>query len=168
MSDRPSAELLNRALFDSLLAKAAASPRRRINHNFHTSMADNPHRFLNVMLHGTYITPHRHLKPPKSESFVLLEGRLGFVLFREDGEIDQAHILEAGAGAIPVGIDILPGLWHSIVVLSEHAVCFEVKPGPYEPSDDKEFAPFAPAEGTPGAPEYLAELTQRALQKAGR
>lgn len=168
MSDRPSAELLNRALFDSLLAKAAASPRRRINHNFHTSMADNPHRFLNVLLAGTYITPHRHLKPPKAESFILLEGELLFILFRDDGEFDAVHRLQAGGGAIPVGIDILPGVWHTIIVQGAHAVCFEVKPGPYEPSDDKEFAPFAPAEGTPGATEYLAELTQRALQKVGR
>ena len=28
-------------------------------------MEDNPHRFLNVMVRGTYIIPHRHCDPPQ-------------------------------------------------------------------------------------------------------
>ena len=36
--------LINRALIDRVIEQAAASPRRRMNYNFHTSAEDNPHR----------------------------------------------------------------------------------------------------------------------------
>lgn len=182
--DRPAVETLDRALFDRLLAQAREAPRRRTNHNFHVSMEDNPHRFLNVMLHGTYITPHRHSRPAKSESFLLLEGRLAFIIFDDDGGIARTQVLQAGDGRIPVGIDILPGVWHTLVVLSEHCICFEVKPGPYRVTDDKEFAEWAPPErleflgrndvsDAEGAElearkaAFLQELEARALADAG-
>jgi cupin fold WbuC family metalloprotein len=150
----PGIQLIDAALFQSLIERARQSPRLRINHNFHSSMQDNPHRFLNVMLKGTYVAPHRHLDPPKSESFVVLEGRLAFFTFDDAGSIASAHILGPG---MP-GIDLAPGVWHSMTPVTEHAVCYEVKPGPYVASNDKEFAAWAPAEGDPGAPAYLRSL----------
>ncbi|HBS05336.1 MAG TPA: cupin fold metalloprotein, WbuC family, partial [Leptospiraceae bacterium] len=45
-------------LFQQVLEEARSSPRKRKNFNFHSSMDENPHRFLNVMLRGTYIQPH--------------------------------------------------------------------------------------------------------------
>lgn len=144
------------SLFDRLANEAAQRPRRRINHNFHGSMEDNPHRFLNVMLRGTYIRPHRHLEPPKCESFVILEGTLAFIIFNETGVIQEAHELSSSG---PVrGIDIGPGVWHTVLVLTERCVCFEVKPGPYRLSDDKEFAEWAPPEGDPAVDAFLENL----------
>jgi cupin fold WbuC family metalloprotein len=120
-------QVLDSALVLSLIERARQSPRLRTNHNFHSSMDDNPHRFLSVMIRGTYITPHRHRDPPKSESFLVLEGELAFFIFDDAGQIASIHVL----GRDPLGIDIQPGVWHTIAVLSNHAVCFEVKPGPY-------------------------------------
>ena len=71
-------QVIDAALFLPLIERARKSPRLRINHNFHSSLEDNPHRFLNVMIQGTYIAPHRHRNPPKSESFLVLEGELAF------------------------------------------------------------------------------------------
>ena len=102
-------QTLNRALVDDLIERARAAPRRRINHNFHASMEDNPHRFLNVMARGTYIAPHRHLNPPKAESFVVLEGEIAFFIFDDSGQVTRTEIL----GADPIGIDLTPGVWHS-------------------------------------------------------
>jgi cupin fold WbuC family metalloprotein len=147
-------QLLEASLFESLLAQARQSPRRRVNFNFHSSMEDNPHRFLNVMLRGTYITPHRHLDPPKSESFLVLRGELAFFIFDDTGAVTSVTRL----GCDPLGIDIGPGVWHSLAVLSDEAICFEVKPGPYSVANDKDFAPWAPREGDSRAPEYLASL----------
>ena len=56
------------------------------------------------------------------------------------------------------GIDLRPGLWHSIAALTPVAVCYEVKPGPWDPATDKEFAPWAPEEGSDAASQYLATL----------
>jgi cupin fold WbuC family metalloprotein len=127
-----------------------------MNYNFHSSMEDNPHRFLNVLLRGTYIQPHRHQNPPKAESFLVLQGEAVLFLFAEDGKVIRRHTL--GPQAEAVGIDIPPGVWHSLAVLSEHVICFEVKPGPYTQAADKEFAAWAPREGDPGAQAYLEGL----------
>ena len=150
------AQLWTDALFDAVLGRAEQSPRRRTNHNFHPTLEDNPHRFLNVMLRDTYVRPHRHRDPPKPEAFLVLRGELDVLLFDDDGAITDRFALSAEGPAR--GVDLVPGLWHSLVVKSHHAVIYEVKPGPYDPADDKEFAAWAPPEGDPSVPAYLAGL----------
>ena len=155
-----SLQVFDSALFRSLIERARQSPRLRTNHNFHSSMSDNPHRFLNVMVRGTYIAPHRHQDPPKSESFLVLEGELAFFTFDDAGQIARALVL----GGDALGVDIQPGVWHTIAVLSAHVVCFEVKPGPYSAANDKDFAPWAPREGDPKAGGYLDFLLSSVSQ----
>ena len=155
-------QTLDRQLVDSLIAEAKQSPRRRMNHNYHQSFEENPHRFLNVMLRGSYFTPHRHLKPPKHESFLVLQGEVGFVAFDETGQVTNTYRLTPegliGNSDAVMGIDIPPGVWHCLVVISEVAVCYEVKPGPYDPNSDKEFADWAPHEGSKGTEAYTRFL----------
>jgi cupin fold WbuC family metalloprotein len=151
-------QLITRSLIDSVLEKARQAPRRRTNHNFHSSLDDNPHRFLNVMLRGTYIQPHRHLDPPKSETFLVLEGRAVMFLFDDSGSVTGRCTM--GPDGEALGIDIAPGVWHTLAVLSEHAICFEVKPGPYSPALDKEFAPWAPREGDSAVSSFLRNLLE--------
>ena len=150
----PAIQLLTPALFESLIAQARASPRLRTNYNFHASMEENPHRFLNVMMRGTYIAPHRHLDPPKSESFLVLDGQIAFFVFDDEGRITATHIL----GRDVTGVDIAPGVWHTMTPLTPHAICYEVKPGPYVGANDKDFAPWAPRERDSKVPEYMASL----------
>ena len=142
-------------LFSRILEQAHESPRKRMNFNFHASMEDNPHRLLNVLLQGTYIRPHRHLIPPKAESFLALEGRIAVLLFDDAGQVIARRTL--GSGGL-WGVDVPPGTWHTVACLSSYAVCFEVKPGPYAPMNDKEFAPWAPPEGDPAVAAYLEGL----------
>ncbi|HEY1205446.1 MAG: WbuC family cupin fold metalloprotein [Bryobacteraceae bacterium] len=149
-------QLMTPALFDRVLHQARQSPRQRMNFNFHATLDENPSRLLNVLLRGTYITPHRHSDPPKSESFVVLEGRIAVFIFDDTGRVAERHAL--GRGDAALGIDIAPGIWHTAAALSDHAVCFEVKPGPYVQAVDKEFAPWAPREGDPRCAAYLETL----------
>jgi cupin fold WbuC family metalloprotein len=150
----PLVQLVDTPLVDALIDRAGQSPRLRTNHNFHASMEDNPHRFLNVMVRGTYIAPHRHLDPPKAEAFLVLQGELAFFTFDDEGQIATSHVL----GRDVLGVDIQPGVWHTMAVLSPHVVCYEVKPGPYSAANDKDFAPWAPREGDARVPEYLERL----------
>ena len=152
-------KLISAALIDRVTGLASASPRRRMNHNFHSGPADNPHRFLNILLRGTYIRPHRHSAPPKAESFLVLEGAADVILFDDGGAITARYRLgaESPEGRL-WGIDLPPGVWHTILPTTARAVCFEVKPGPWEPSSDKEFAEWAPREGDPAAAEYCERL----------
>jgi cupin fold WbuC family metalloprotein len=158
-SRRPSVVTFGDALFQELGVRAASVPRRRTNHDFHLGPADPSQRFLNVLTRGTYVPPHRHVAPPKSEAFVVLRGEIAFFLFDDDGGVREALRLgDPTQRALPCGIDLLPGVWHSLTALSDVAVCYEVKAGPYEVGGDKVLAPWAPAEGDPRAPGYLAQL----------
>lgn len=159
-------KLIAAGLFDTVTGLAAASPRRRMNHNFHAAADDNPHRFLNVLLRGTYIRPHRHSHPPKSETFLVLEGAADAILFDDEGSITARYPLggETQDGRL-WGIDLPPGVWHTVLPRTDRVVCFEVKPGPWAPATDKEFAPWAPAEDSPSAAEYCRMLLEGFLRE---
>ncbi|HEX2736231.1 MAG TPA: WbuC family cupin fold metalloprotein [Polyangiaceae bacterium] len=156
MSSEPAVAFtrIDSALIESTIQRAKASPRKRAVHCFHTSDAANLHRFLNVFTRGTYCTPHRHLDPPKAEGLVVLRGELGIVIFDELGKhLETVYLTQANPG-----IDLPPGVWHTVVAVSDVAVCYETKPGPYDPATDKEFAAWAPREGADGVLAYLAKL----------
>lgn len=156
-------KLINKKLFDELKDKAFHSARKRINYNFHESDDALVHRFLNVLLQDTYVTPHRHFNDPKFETFLVLEGALLLYFFTEDGKITDIELLAASDVKfakelfkqrntdrqirVSSGIDIDIGVWHTLLPLTQSAVCFEIKPGPYRKSSDKDFAPWAPREG---------------------
>jgi cupin fold WbuC family metalloprotein len=144
---------IDAALLDAVSAEAKASPRRRKNRNFHTSDADTGHRLLNAIEPGSYIMPHRHLDPNKSETMVVLRGILGLIIFNDAGEILETAKL-GGTGAA-LGIDIPYGVWHTVFALAPDTVFLEAKAGPYQPLTPAEKAPWAPAEGTAKAAECL-------------
>ena len=160
MLNVPNVQVIDEQLFDEVAARAKGSARLRMNHNFHGDATANPHRFLNVLLLGTYIRPHRHLNPPKSEAFIVLEGSAEVFIFDEAGEVTDRYALGQDSTRGKVwGVDLPPGVWHTVVATSERVVCYEVKPGPWDPASDKEFAPWAPEEEEEAAAaEFLTKI----------
>jgi len=78
----PQIQCLNQELFDAVAAEARRSPRLRRNHNLHAE-PELVQRFLNVMQPGTYVRPHRHLRPTPGEGFecfLVLQGAMGLLL----------------------------------------------------------------------------------------
>ena len=154
--------LIDTALLDAVCAEAAASPRRRKNHNLHESDDAAAHRLLNAVQPDSYIAPHRHLDPAKAETFVVLRGLMGLLIFDDAGNIVAAQKLGAGETATGVlGADIPAGIWHAAVALQPDTVILEAKAGPYRPLAAAERAPWAPAEDAPEAAVYLASLRAR-------
>jgi len=149
---------IDERMLDELSASARQNPRLRLNRNLHADYGEPCQRLLNAVEPGTYIRPHRHLTPPKPECFVAVRGRTALVVFDDEGGIEQILPLEPG-GAL-VGVDLPPGAWHAIVALMPGTVFFETKPGPYVPLNDKDFAPWAPPEGSTGAAAYLRSLEE--------
>jgi cupin fold WbuC family metalloprotein len=148
--------LIDTALLEEVCAEAADNPRRRRNRNFHPTDDHPAHRLLNAMQPDSYIPPHRHLDPDKDETFVVLRGLLGLLVFDDAGGVVQA--VEVGAGATAIGVDIPHGTWHAAVALEADTVFLEAKAGPYLPLTAAERAPWAPAENSPQAAAYLASL----------
>ena len=148
-------QLISDELFFSVIEKAQASPRKRANYNFH-ELTEVYQRFLNVLTRGTYVQPHKHENPPKPETFIVLKGKLGFLIYDTNGNVTGKHVLSEN-GDIR-GIDVQPGVWHSVVTLSDICVCFEGKSGPYNLEEDKYFATWAPSEADDARFGYLAQM----------
>jgi cupin fold WbuC family metalloprotein len=143
LKTRPS-RILSNELIDQLLPRAAGNPRGRINYNIHSDYADTVQRFLNVIAYASYVRPHYHKQENAWEGFIILKGELSVLQFDHEGNIlDRIELSENG----PVfGIELDATVPHCISALSEFAVIFEYKQGPYTPEDDKIFPQWAPAE----------------------
>ncbi|MDX5373396.1 MAG: WbuC family cupin fold metalloprotein [Pseudomonadaceae bacterium] len=144
---------LDRKLFAALADQAGQSPRQRAHHNLH-EMSEPCHRLAVGLQPDTYIPPHRHLSADKAETLLVLQGRLGLLLFGEDGSLQQTRLLAAGGEC--VGVDLAPGQFHALVVLEADSILFECKAGPYRALVEAEQAGWAPREGEPGVAAYLA------------
>jgi cupin fold WbuC family metalloprotein len=157
-STHPRLLLIDQALVDAKARDAAHSPRRREIHRLHLGDDARLQRMLNAVQPGSYVRPHRHLDPPKDEAIVILQGAIGHVTFDDQGHPlrQELAILDARRGAF--ALDVRAGLWHTFFALQPDTVVFEAKPGPYDATTDKGFAPWAPAEGTADAAVYLERL----------
>jgi cupin fold WbuC family metalloprotein len=158
--DAPPGELvpITAELAASALAYSRSSPRGRVILPFHERASDPLHRMFNAVQPGSYVRPHRHLDPPKAEAWVLLRGAVAFFTFEPDGSArDCLHI---AAGSDVFGVDLAPGVYHSFIALEPDTLIYEVKPGPYAPSNDKTFPDWAPEEHSPQAAAYMAGLLE--------
>jgi cupin fold WbuC family metalloprotein len=150
---------LDRDMLENVVRLSRKSPRKRIIQRLHGPDNAPLQRMLNAMQPGSYLRPHRHQHPPKAETFVMLTGAVRYISFDDQGTITQ--VLDMRAGSTVFGVDIEPGVWHSLMVLEPDSVVFETKNGPYEQTSDKDFAPWSPAEGDPETSAYLSELGKR-------
>jgi cupin fold WbuC family metalloprotein len=140
---------------------ARENPRGREVLRLHASDDEPLQRMVNALRPGSYVQPHRHVTPEKAEGFVILCGALGVVLFDEAGNARESDFILLDRERGVHLADIRPGVWHTIFALAPDTAVYEAKAGPYLPDSDKGFAPFAPAEGSPGAAAYLMALEDR-------
>lgn len=123
--------VIDKNLLDQISAEAKASPRLRMNYNFHQSLDDKCHRMLNAVEPGTDIPIHKH--PDKDESFVILRGKVRSTTYNDDGSVIDSVILSQEDGIY--GVDIPQGVWHKLESLEPGSVIFECKEGPYVPHE---------------------------------
>ena len=93
--------------------------------------------------------PHRHRRNGFGtgfECFRVLQGAIGLLLFNSEGEIHQQ--LHLSAKRPTQGIEIAEDQFHTLVALEANSVIFELKQGPYQPGQDKDFLNGFPQEGT--------------------
>lgn len=138
------------------LAASRASARKRIIFPIHRTQPAPVQRMLNFLQPGTYVKPHIHCGDGSSESIVLLAGSLLYFIFNEEGDV--IHSFRTSAGTLSAVLDMEPDVWHSFIVLEPNTVIFECKKGPYEAMSDKDFAIWAPDEGTSEADEWVKRM----------
>ena len=110
-------KLIDKQLLDDISRQAKQSDRLRMNYNFHQSLDEKCHRFLNAVEPGTKVEIHRH--PTKDE----------------DGSIIESVVLCAEEGRY--GVNILKGVWHTLESLESGSCIFECKEGPFVEHDEE-------------------------------
>lgn len=151
-------------LMDSVAVEARLSPRLRKNHNFHHLEDEPVNRLINVMHRGTYLPVHRHSRPDRSESCIVLRGRVGVTFYDDEGNLTDSRLV--GPSCDCVGYDIDAGVWHGLVVLEDDTVLFEVKQGPYAPISADNIASWSPtADDTSAVKRFVEELENHFIQK---
>lgn len=112
-------------------AEAKASPCFRMSFNFHQSLDDKCHRFLNAVEPDTLVPIHRH--PTKDETFVVLRGKVRIITYNDEGEVIESIVLSPEEGKY--GVDIKKNVWHNLESLESGSVIFECKEGPFVPHE---------------------------------
>ena len=123
--------VIDKDLLDKVSEQAKASPRLRMNYNFHQSLDELCHRMLNAVEPGTEVPIHRH--PTKDESFVILRGKVRSTTYNDDGSIIDSVVLCAEDGVY--GVNIPKGVWHKLEAIEPNSVIFECKEGPFVPHE---------------------------------
>ncbi len=95
--------IIDNKILDSLTAQAKALPRLRMNLNFHQSLDEKCHRFLNAVEPGANIPIHRH--PEKEESFVVLRGRVRWHFYDDTGNETERVLLDANGDIRCINIE---------------------------------------------------------------
>ena len=139
--------------FRELTQSALENQRLRMHKNIHDSPNDPCQRLFISMHPRSYVIPHRHTFPAKSETFVVLTGSVGLVFFDDQGGIRNSARLGAGCDS-PV-CDIPPGIWHTAIAFQAGTVFLEVKPGPFDPISPSDIASWAPPYGSYLVDEYV-------------
>ena len=123
-------KIIDTSLLESVTKEAKKSQRLRMNYNFHQSLEDKCHRFLNAVEPGTVVPIHRH--PTKDEGIIIIKGKIRVITYNDAGKVLEDVILYHEEGHY--GVDIPKNIWHTIECI-ESAVLYECKEGPYVPHE---------------------------------
>lgn len=146
-------QILGEELFNDLLLKAQASPRKRSHFLLHASVNDPVQQICIGFCGDSYVQPHQHPEANKWEHLVVLRGSLILLLFDDYGTIKERIALSQGGGNS--AITFPHKTWHTVIPNSPSAIVLETKEGPYVHSTHSEFATWAPTEGGEGTEEFM-------------
>jgi len=153
-------KVFNREYLSKLTAQAQISPRKRQHRNIHASYRDPCQRLFNAIEPNSYIRPHRHATDPRDELLIAVRGLMLLMTFDEQGA--TTNVVRFGERKngedFAAGVEVPSGTWHTVIALEPGCVLLEVKAGPFDPSQPKDLAPWAPDEGTSAANVYLSNL----------
>ena len=157
---------------NTLISEAGVSDRKRQHRNIHRSFHEKCQRLMNAIGVDSYIAPHRHRLDPKSECLIAVRGLFAAVIFSDKGTVEKIDFFGTEKFKnLSVGLELTPEVWHTVFALTQGSILFEVKEGPFDAKKAKEFAPWAPSEGSADAQDYLDQLRalckQRLLNSSG-
>lgn len=153
-------KLFSHEFISDLKDRANANERKRQHLNIHENYSDPCQCLFNAIQPNSYIRPHRHLLDSRNEILLAVHGLMAVIIFDNLGTI--TNIAKIGSekykSSANILIEITPGVWHTVISLEQGSILLEVKPGPFIVHLAKEYAPWAPKEGSRFALNYHHKL----------
>lgn len=106
----------------------------------HNDIRAHLHEMINIYPKDTYVRPHSH--PFKSETKIIIEGKLLAVVFDDAGEIIDKFVMEKD-GVFTFRME--KGVIHTNIPLTD-VVFHEIIEGPFVGKDDSIFPVWAPVQ----------------------
>ena len=121
--------VITKDILDELSEKAKVSERLRQAMDLRNSPEDLSQRMLNALEPGTIMPIHRH--HGSSETVVILRGKIRWIFYNDKGDETERVVLDAEGE--PRMLNVEKDRWHSLECLTNGAVLYESKDGPYHP-----------------------------------
>ena len=134
---------LDKTDIERLVNLAAKNIRQRVRFCSHSIPLEPVHEMFIVHPKGAYVRPHKHLN--KSESMLVLEGEVDYVIFEEYGTVENVISMGDYLSGNPFYHSICPELFHMLLIRSEWLVFLEITKGPFI-KEDTIMADWSPEE----------------------
>lgn len=138
---------------------AATSPDGRARLCLHHALSDPVQEMILALTSANCYPAHRHRE--KAESYHILDGELGILIFDDEGRVRQRQLLSGSASGAGRAMRIAPMIWHAVIALSPVVVFHETTSGPFQPGQS-EVAGFCP-ETIPERQAFFRAATQGML-----
>lgn len=128
---------------DLLIEKAKKTSRKRVRFCSHPSPNESVHEMFIVHPKDAYVRPHKHLN--KAESMLIIEGKVDFLTFNDNGELRKKVSMGDYNSGLPFYNSTRSDEFHSMIIHSEWLVFLEITKGPFNKKDTV-FARWSPKE----------------------
>lgn len=130
---------VDRELLEELKDVSHSLGDRNVRVCLHPDAASPMHEMIILERRGGYLRPHKHLH--KGESYHVIEGEMGAVLFDEAGTVlDACRLTDRATFLYRVGA----GMFHAVLPLSDLVIYHECKLGPFTGEGDSVWPDWAP------------------------
>ncbi len=130
---------VDRPLLEELKRLAGEGEGRNVRLCLHEAPGASFHDMIILEHPGRYYRPHKH--PAKGESYHVIEGSMGVLIFDDEGRlVDACRLSPEGTVIYRVGA----GTYHAVLPLSSPIIYHESKVGPFLGEGDSVYPDWAP------------------------
>lgn len=148
---------VDQAYIEILKKKACENNHSRLTMCLHNDVRENVHEMIQIFQKHEYVRPHYH--PKKTETKIILEGKLLVVIYDMDGKKLDQFIMSREEDAVFI-FRMDRGIIHTNIPLTD-VVFQEITTGPYLGKDDSIFPEWAcDSNDVEGVQRYLNDLLQ--------
>lgn len=129
---------VNKEYIEYLKSLAQKNENRKCTMCLHNNIRAHVHEMINIYPQGEYVRPHSH--PFKTETKIIIEGKMKVFIFDSNGEIVDEFFMEKD-GIYTVRLD--KGIIHTNIPVTD-IVFHEITEGPFVGKNDSVFPDWAP------------------------